>query len=399
MAALTKLYSSPRAVPHHSGLAGLAVRQPTSTTKVKPSLVASDLTYPIAIPIVSLNILHIMAQDPVQLIAQADKAYSSAGSGWNWRSLTGSKTDNLENAAELYIRAAAAYRAKRAMRDAGNAYEKVSVPDRFDSIPFPPLSVRPFAPRTNDYIQAANIQGTKLSEPDDMANTLQEAFKVYREDYPEDAARCLSQAIDHYVYKGNYRRAATQKQSLAEMYEEKQDLANARSAYSEAAQWYEDDNAPALASKLNLKAAEFAAMEGDYLDAVQRFEHVSKLTAKNTAMKLSLKIYLLNAGICHLALDIIGAKRALESYRELDPQFPQTDQYMLLADLTDIVEEGDSEAFVTRLKQFEDKRITVAPWQWAVFRRCVSHFIDEVLANCKLYRINDQLKEKEEDFS
>lgn len=204
-----------------------------------------------------------------------------------------------------------------------------------------------------------------------MANTLQEAFKVYREDYPEDAARCLSQAIDHYVYKGNYRRAATQKQSLAEMYEEKQDLANARSAYSEAAQWYEDDNAPALASKLNLKAAEFAAMEGDYLDAVQRFEHVSKLTAKNTAMKLSLKIYLLNAGICHLALDIIGAKRALESYRELDPQFPQTDQYMLLADLTDIVEEGDSEAFVTRLKQFEDKRITVAPWQWAVFRRYV----------------------------
>lgn len=206
-----------------------------------------------------------------------------------------------------------------------------------------------------------------------MANTLQEAFKVYKEDYPEDAARCLTQAIDHYVYKGNYRRAATQKQTLAEMYEQKNDMLNARSAYSDAAQWFEDDNAPANANKLNLKAAEFAAWGSDYLDAVQRFEHVAEKAGVNNLMKYSLKIYLLNAGICHLALDIVGAKRALERYREIDPQFPATDQYKLLADLTEIVEQGDSEAFAGRLKAWEDAGNKPEKWQWAVWLRWGSH--------------------------
>ena len=206
-----------------------------------------------------------------------------------------------------------------------------------------------------------------------MANTLQEAFKVYKEDYPEDAARCLIQAIDHYVYKGNYRRAATQKQNLAELYEQNKDTVNARSAYSETAQWYEDDNAPALANKFNLKAAEFAAWNGDYLDAVQRFEHVAERTKGHSTMKFSLKIYFLNAGICHLALDIVGAKRALENYRQMDSDFPTTDQYRLLADLMEIVEQGDSEAFASRLAQVEEKNAKLPDWQIAVFLRCASH--------------------------
>jgi hypothetical protein len=36
--------------------------------------------------------------------------------------------------------------------------------------------------------------------------------KVYRKTDPEDAARVLSSAIQHYVLRGNLRRAATQQQ-------------------------------------------------------------------------------------------------------------------------------------------------------------------------------------------
>lgn len=214
-----------------------------------------------------------------------------------------------------------------------------------------------------------------------MANTLQEAFKVYQEDYPEDAARCLSQAIDHYVYKGNYRRAATQKQTLAEMYEQQKDTQNARLAFSETAQWFYDDNAPALANKSNLKAAEFAALHGDYQDAVQRFEKVIKMSQGNPNMRYSLKIYFLHAGFCHLALDIVGAKRALARYQEIDPTFAETDQYKLLADLTEIVEQGDSEAFVDRLRQHQDKTKELPDWQVGLLRRWASHPNFKVLAN------------------
>lgn len=300
-----------------------------------------------------------MAQDPVQLLAQADKAYSGAGSGF---SFFGSRTEKYENAAELYIKAASAYRAKRAMREAGMAYEK-----------------------------AATIQGTKLSEPDDMANTLQDAFKVYREQHADDAARCLSQAIEHYVSKGNYRRAATQKQILAELYEKNGDRVNARSTFAEAAQWFEDDNASALANKLHLKAAEFAALDSDYLDAIKRYENVAQQSVSNNLMRFSVPKYLLNAGICHLALDIIGAKRALESYRELDPHFPSSGEGQFLADISEAMEQGDSEAFEDGCLKFARRTSTTTnpemlkmPEQW-------HHTV--------LTRIKNQLKEKEEDFS
>ena len=94
--------------------------------------------------------------------------------------------------------------------------------------------------------KAASVQRDKLNEPDDAANSLQEAFKVYKKTDPEDAARVLAQAINHYTSKGNFRRAATHQQNLAEVYEvEIGDTKRALSAYETAAEWFENDNAEA----------------------------------------------------------------------------------------------------------------------------------------------------------
>ena len=94
--------------------------------------------------------------------------------------------------------------------------------------------------------KAATIQSQNLQENDDAANTLNDAFKVYRKTDPEDAARVLSSAIQHYVAKGNLRRAATQQQYLAEVYEvEIGDMKRALDAYEKAADWFESDNAEA----------------------------------------------------------------------------------------------------------------------------------------------------------
>src|SRR5690349_24779786 len=110
-----------------------------------------------------------------------------------------------------------------------------------------------------------------------MANTLTEAFKVYRKDSPPDAARVLTTAIAHYTTKGNFRRAATHQQNLAEVYElEIGDQKKALEAYDLAAQWFETDNAEALANKLYLKVADLAALEGDYSTAIQKLEAVAR---------------------------------------------------------------------------------------------------------------------------
>lgn len=98
--------------------------------------------------------------------------------------------------------------------------------------------------------RAAEIYTKNLNEPDDAANTLTEAFKVYRKSEPEDAARVLQLAIQHYIFKGNFRRAATHQQNLAEVYEvELGDEAKALEAYEKAAEWFEGDNAEAYVVK------------------------------------------------------------------------------------------------------------------------------------------------------
>jgi alpha-soluble NSF attachment protein len=93
---------------------------------------------------------------------------------------------------------------------------------------------------------AAKIQTDKLNERSDAANTYQEAFKVYKKDSPTDAVRVIDIAINHYTSSGNFRRAATQKQSQAEVYEmDLQDDKSALEAYETAASWFESDNAEA----------------------------------------------------------------------------------------------------------------------------------------------------------
>lgn len=83
---------------------------------------------------------------------------------------------------------------------------------------------------------------------------MQEAFKVYRENYPDDAARVLPKAIDHYASRGKLSRAATQLQHLAELYEvELKDMDKAVEAYEKAADWFQKDNAKAYESWFRCK--------------------------------------------------------------------------------------------------------------------------------------------------
>ena len=97
--------------------------------------------------------------------------------------------------------------------------------------------------------RAATIQTKNLNELDDAANSLTEAYKSYRKSDPEDAARVLQQAINHYTSKGNFRRAATHQQNLAEIYEiELGDEKRAVEAYETAAGWFESDHAEACVS-------------------------------------------------------------------------------------------------------------------------------------------------------
>lgn len=173
---------------------------------------------------------------------KADKALAGASGGF---SFFGGKEDKYLTAADLYTQAANAFRMQKmstyivakanlaptlyleiwsltccphlADKEAGQAFEK-----------------------------AAQVQTKNLNEPDDAANTYVDAFKVYRQESPQDAVRCLEFAVAQYCKKGNFRRAAQQKESIGEVWENQVgDIKLALQAYEEAAGWYEGDNAGA----------------------------------------------------------------------------------------------------------------------------------------------------------
>ncbi|CAG8957912.1 hypothetical protein HYFRA_00000253 [Hymenoscyphus fraxineus] len=292
-----------------------------------------------------------MAQDPRALLQKAEKAVAGASGGF---SLFGGKQEKWENAAEFYNQAANAFRMQKQNKEAGQAFEK-----------------------------AANIQTTKLNEPDDAANTLTEAFKVYKKTDPLDAARCLDIAIQHYTLKGNFRRAATHKQNLAELYEtELGDAKKAIESYETAAGWFEADNAEALSNKLYLKVADIAALENDYHKAIEYFEKVAASSVSNNLMKWSVKDYFLKAGLCHLANgDQVTTNRALEKYRDMDPTFPSTREHQLFVDLYEAVEAGDQEAFADKLFQY-DQMSKLDKWKTTI-----------------LLKIKNAIEAKEDDFS
>ncbi|KLJ10913.1 hypothetical protein EMPG_13766 [Blastomyces silverae] len=292
-----------------------------------------------------------MAQDPRVLLQKADKALQSASGGF---SLFGGRTEKYENAADLYSQAANAFRAQKMNKEAGMAFEK-----------------------------AAAVFTNNLNEPDDAANILTEAFKVYRKTDPEDAARVLQVAIQHYISKGNFRRAATHQQNLAEIYEvEIGDEGRALEAYEKAAEWFEGDNAEALANKHYLKVADLAALKGDYYKSIEHFERVAKSSINNNLMKYSVKDYFLKAGICHLASnDLVATNRALQNYRDLDNSFTTTREHMLLVDLAQAVEQGDAESFGDKLFQY-DQLSKLDKWKTAL-----------------LLRVKNNIEEPGEDFS
>lgn len=147
----------------------------------------------------------------------------------------------------------------------------------------------------------------------------------------------LQQAINHYISKGNFRRAATHQQNLAEIYEiELGDEKRAADAYETAAGWFESDHAEAyvsettpqhleellgmkkeadgelfdesrLANKLFLKVADLAAIAGDYQKSIEYYERVAKSSISSNLMKWSVKDYFLKAGICYLAASVLPA--------------------------------------------------------------------------------------------
>lgn len=137
-----------------------------------------------------------------------------------------------------------------------------------------------------------------------------------------------------------------------------------------------------MAQRNYLKVADLAVLSGDYSKALGHYEKAAVRATGNTTMRFSLNKYLLNSGLCLLAIgDMVAVNRGIEKYKGMDPNFEFSDEGKLLANLAQAVEEGD------------DKKAEDAMWIY-----CEKRPRDAVMEKILLF-IKTALQEKDEDFS
>lgn len=261
--------------------------------------------------------------DPSSLIAEAEKLVRPQTGFFSF--LGGSSSSRLEDASDLYIQAANAYRLQKNFSGAGR-----------------------------EFVNAAELQ-RKLNNHNDQANDLIEAYKCYKTVSPTDAIDCLSKAIHIFLTQnGQFRRAANFQMDLAELYESVGDVPNATESYERAGDYFATDQAEALSSKAFSKSADLNAALQNYAKALELYDTIILKMAGNSLSRWSLKEYYFKVILCALCLDdLVEAQKRLDNYALDDPTFATTREFKLLQDVSTIVDSGTAEEFADAVYEFD----------------------------------------------
>lgn len=240
----------------------------------------------------------------------------------------GQGNSHYEEAADLFKTAAIGYKAQRQYTESGNAF-----------------------------LKQAECE-SKTESPEDAANTLVEAYKVFKLESPEKAAETLERAIAMFVQRGQFRRGANFKSELGELYENQlHNVGLAIKSYEEASDWYLGDSATALSNKFILKAADLYCDDTvkQFGKAASIFEKIAKESLNNSLSKWSLKEYFLKAIICRLADkgDYVDADVLLGKFTSWDPSFLDTREFEFCQNLINAIKEGDENGVSQACKNFD----------------------------------------------
>ncbi|KAL7937457.1 soluble NSF attachment protein [Trichoderma chlorosporum] len=277
-------------------------------------------------------------EDPQALIQQAEKLVSKGSGGW---SLFGGSDEKFWDAARLFKEAAQAYQLQGQNIQAGKTHER-----------------------------AAEIREKNLKELTDAADSYVNASDAYRKHDDDAAIRCRESAfalIQRSTSENKANRLSRIKEMLGQIYElDKKDLEKARQAYKEAADRIRVER-ELNSNKLLTQYADLSARVGQYTAAIEAYDSIINSMLGNGNMKWSLSTYCFKACICHLADgDMVGTRRALESYQQKDNEFSSQYKYKLIADLCDAIDEQSQEKFTEHLMQF-DRTSRLDPWMTEIF--------------------------------
>jgi len=262
-----------------------------------------------------------MAQDHA---GQAKKLREEAQKKQTATVIIGSKTAKIEEAAELYKKAANLLKVAKQDNEAAASY-----------------------------MDAANCYHQTPNNAHEEATCFVKAAGCYRKESYKLAVAALQNAINIYTTDGRFGVAAKYEKEIAELYENNDETTSAIPHYETAAQYFESENSTSTANGCLLKVAQFCADAKDFKKAIKLFEDVSKSSLGNKLTTYSVKDYLFKAMLCILCVgDIVEAKKSLQKYIAMDPNLGPSRECKLVTALTDAFENRDEELFEAALDEF-----------------------------------------------
>uniref|UniRef100_A0AAR2M1H4 N-ethylmaleimide-sensitive factor attachment protein, beta b n=1 Tax=Pygocentrus nattereri TaxID=42514 RepID=A0AAR2M1H4_PYGNA len=251
-------------------------------------------------------------KEAIQLMADADKKVKSSGSflggmfGGNHK---------VEEACEMYARAANMFKMAKNWSAAGNAF-----------------------------CQAARLH-MQLQNKHDAATSFVDAGNAFKKADPQ------VYQYDLFLPQGRFTIAAKHHITIAEVYEsELVDIEKAIAHYEQAADYYKGEESNSSANKCLLKVASYSAQLEQYQKAIEIYEQVGTNTMDNPLLKYSAKEYFFKASLCHFIVDELNAKLAVEKYEEMFPAFSDSRECKLLKKLLEAHEEQNAEAFTEAVR-------------------------------------------------
>lgn len=257
------------------------------------------------------------------LIQQAEKGLKKFSFG----SMFGS-TEKYENAVETYERAGAQFKIAQDWDAAGDAY----------------------------YQAAANAE--KAGETHTATSKYVDAAKAYKQGNKAEAIKMYDIAVQMHMDNNKFNQAAKLYKEMGILHEQTMDNQKAIKAYKSAADCWKGEDSMAHCNQMLLKVAEISASEMDYKQAISLWEQVAKSSVESALMRHSVKEYLFNAGLCHMALgakkeDMSVALDKLERYKDLHPAFDNSRECKLLATCCECFEENNVDAFTDAVFKYD----------------------------------------------
>ncbi|CAI9730361.1 alpha-soluble NSF attachment protein [Octopus vulgaris] len=277
-----------------------------------------------------------------QLLLQAEKKLGSSKGILS--SLFGSPS-KTEEAAELFVRAANAFKMAKNWASAGQCF-----------------------------CRAAQLQ-ISLQSRHEAASHYVDAGNAYKKADPNEAINSLLKAVEIYTDMGRFTIAAKHHITVAEIYEnEMADIEQAISHYEQAADYYKGEESTSAANKCFLKVAQYSAQLEQYQKAIDIYEEVASASMENSLLKYSAKDHFFRAALCHMCNDIVNAKLVIPKYEEMFPAFSDSRECNLLKTVLDSMD--NIEAFTKAVSDY-DSISRLDQWLTMIFLRIKNKITEE----------------------